>query len=464
MQPAEEAQRNMTNFQQLDQTIEDRLEQSLLDLERLCAQPSIAAQGVGMQECAALVGELLEARGFDIQILPTRGQPVVFAERKGLSDRTLLFYNHYDVQPADPLDLWDSPPFEPARRDRKLYARGVSDDKGHLISRIVAIDAFLAHDGELPCSIKFVVEGEEEIGSVNLPEFVKNHLDLLQADACIWEFGGVDHEDQPVQVAGLRGICYVELSVQTAIRDAHSGLGGSIFPNAAWRLVWALNTLKGEDERIRLPGFYDKVRSPSDRDLELLAQIPEEGEVLKQIYGIDGFLKDLEGGLELQREAIFSPTCTICGLTSGYQGPRSKTVLPARASAKVDFRLVPNQDPDEVVLQLRDHLDAEGFPDIEITYLGGENPARTDLDDPFLQLVVESARDVYGQPQRIEPMSGGSGPNHPFIHDLGLPVATAGLGYPEGNVHAPNENIRIDLFEKAIKHTARIIKRFSESS
>ena len=311
---------------------------------------------------------------------------------------------------------------------------------------------------------KLLFEGEEEIGSVNLPEFVKNHLDLLQADACIWEFGGVDHEDQPVQVAGLRGICYVELSVQTAIRDAHSGLGGSIFPNAAWRLVWALNTLKGEDERIRLPGFYDKVRSPSDRDLELLAQIPEEGEVLKQIYGIDGFLKDLEGGLELQREAIFSPTCTICGLTSGYQGPRSKTVLPARASAKVDFRLVPNQDPDEVVLQLRDHLDAEGFPDIEITYLGGENPARTDLDDPFLQLVVESARDVYGQPQRIEPMSGGSGPNHPFIHDLGLPVATAGLGYPEGNVHAPNENIRIDLFEKAIKHTARIIKRFSESS
>jgi acetylornithine deacetylase/succinyl-diaminopimelate desuccinylase-like protein len=464
MQPAEEAQRHMTSFQQLDQTIEDRLEQSLLDLERLCAQPSIAAQGVGMQECAALVGELLEARGFDIKILPTRGQPVVFAERKGLSDRTLLFYNHYDVQPADPLDLWDSPPFEPARRDGKLYARGVSDDKGHLISRIAAIDAFLAHDGELPCSIKFVVEGEEEIGSVNLPEFVKNHLDLLQADACIWEFGGVDHEDQPVQVAGLRGICYVELSVQTAIRDAHSGLGGSIFPNAAWRLVWALNTLKGEDERIRLPGFYDKVRSPSDRDLELLAQIPEEGEVLKQIYGIDRFLKDLEGGLELQREAIFSPTCTICGLTSGYQGPRSKTVLPARASAKVDFRLVPDQDPDEVVLQLRDHLDAEGFPEIEITYLGGENPARTDLDDPFLQLVVESAIDVYGQPQRIEPMSGGSGPNHPFIHDLGLPVATAGLGYPEGNVHAPNENIRIDLFEKAVKHTARIIKRFSEGS
>ena len=176
------------------------------------------------------------------------------------------------------------------------------------MARLAAIDAFLALEGELPCSVKFVIEGEEEIGSVNLPEFVKNHLDLLQADACVWEFGGVDHKDLPVQVAGLRGICYVELSVQTAIRDAHSGLGGSIFPNAAWRLVWALNTLKGEDELIRLPGFYDRVRAPSDQDLALLAQIPEEGEVLKQIYGIDGFLKDLEGGLELQREAIFSPT------------------------------------------------------------------------------------------------------------------------------------------------------------
>jgi acetylornithine deacetylase/succinyl-diaminopimelate desuccinylase-like protein len=452
----------MISTKQLDRTIGDQLEQSLADLERLCAQPSIAAQGLGMQECAALVGELLEARGFKVQILPTRGQPVVYAERKGSRGRTLLFYNHYDVQPADPLDLWESPPFEPARRGGKMYARGVSDDKGHLMTRIAAIDAFLALEDDLPCSIKFVVEGEEEIGSVNLPEFVKNHLDLLQADACVWEFGGVDHEDRPVQVAGLRGICYVELNVQTAIRDAHSGLGGSIFPNAAWRLVWALNTLKGEDERIRLPGFYDKVRSPSDQDLDLLAQKPEEGEVLKQIYGIDGFLKDLQGGLELQREAIFSPTCTICGLTSGYQGPSSKTVLPAQASAKVDFRLVPDQDPDEVVLQLRDHLDEGGFADIEITYLGGEKPARTDLDDPFLQLVVESARDVYGQPQRIEPMSGGSGPNHPFIHDLGLPVATVGLGYPEGNVHAPNENIRIDLFEKAVRHTARIIKRFAE--
>ena len=416
-----------------------------------------------MTECAQLVAQLLEARGFQARIMTTRGQPVVYAERSGSTDRTLLFYNHYDVQPPDPLELWESPPFEPSRREGKLYARGVSDDKGHFISRLAAIDAFLEKDGELPCKIKFIVEGEEEIGSINLPEFVRNNLELLQADACVWEFGGVDHEGTPVQVAGLRGICYVELSVRSAIRDAHSGLGGSIFPNAAWRLTWALNTLKSQDERIQIPGFYDKVRPPSDQDLELLSQVPEEAAELKRIYGLEGFLKDLEGGLDLQREAIFSPTCTICGLTSGYQGPGSKTVLPAYASAKVDFRLVPDQDPDEVILMLRDHLDTHGFRDVEITYLGGEAPARTDLEDPFLQMVVETARDVYGVPQRIEPMSGGSGPNHPFIHDLGMPVATAGLGYPEGNVHAPNENIRIDLFEKSIKHTARIIQAFSEA-
>jgi acetylornithine deacetylase/succinyl-diaminopimelate desuccinylase-like protein len=447
---------------QIDRIIEEKLEGHLQELSSLCAQPSIAAQGLGMTECAELVAQILVARGFQARIMPTRGQPVVYAERSGASERTLLFYNHYDVQPPDPLDLWHSPPFEPSRRDGKLYARGVSDDKGHFISRVAAIDAFLESAGELPCNIKFVVEGEEEIGSVNLPEFIRNNIELLQADACIWEFGAVDHEETPIQVAGLRGICYVELSVRSASRDAHSGLGGSIFPNAAWRLTWALNTLKGEDEQIRIPGFYDKVRPPSKQDLELLSRAPEQAAEYKRIYGLDSFIKGLEGGLDLQREAIFSPTCTICGLTSGYQGPGTKTVLPAYASAKVDFRLVPDQDPDEVVLLLRDHLDSQGFRDVEITYLGGEAPARTDLNDPFLKMVVETAKDVYGMPQRIEPMSGGSGPNHPFIHDLGMPVATAGLGYPEGNVHAPNENMRIDLFEKAIKHTVRIMKSFSE--
>jgi acetylornithine deacetylase/succinyl-diaminopimelate desuccinylase-like protein len=454
---------NMKNMEAIDEVIQKRLEKTLDELSRLCEQPSVAATGLGMHACAELVAEMLQKRGFKAEVKRSKGFPVVVGSREGRSEKTLLFYNHYDVQPPEPLELWDSPPFEPERRKGKLYARGVSDDKGHISCRLAAIDAFLDVDGELPCNTKFIIEGEEEIGSLNLPAFIREHADELYADGCIWEFGGVDHEGVPEQVAGLRGICYVEMRARTATRDAHSGLGGSIFPNAAWRLTWALNTLKEPDERIRLPGFYDNVKPPSARDLELLDNLPDPAEEYLTRYGLPGFIKDLEGGAALNREQIFSPTCTICGLSSGYQGPGSKTVLPAQAMAKVDFRLVPDQDPDEVVLQLRNHLDEGGFGDIEISYLGGEPPGRTDLEDPFLKMVVESARDVYGAPQRIVPMSGGSGPNHPFLHTLHVPVATAGIGYPGSQVHAPNENIDIDNFVNGVRHTARIMARFAES-
>ena len=387
---------------------------------------------------------------------------MVFGERSGKSSRTLLIYNHYDVQPPEPLELWDSPPFEPALRDGKLYGRGVSDDKGHITSRLFAIDALLSELGELPCNIKFIIEGEEETASVNLFDFIKKNKERLKADACIWEFGGVDHRDVPMQYLGLRGICYVELSVETASTDVHSGLGGSIFPNAAWRLVWALNTLKGEDERIRIPGFYDAVQPPSARDRKLMEALPEVAGEYKAMYGVKSFIKGLTGGVDLRIEEVFTPTCTICGLTSGYQGPGSKTVLPARASAKVDFRLVPDQDPDDIRSKLRAHLDSHGFQDIQIADLGGDPPARTDPDDPFIQMVVNTATDVYGMPQQIVPLIGGSGPSHPFVHDLGLPVATAGAGYPDTRAHAPNENIRIDLYLKHAKHMARVIREFAK--
>ncbi len=450
----------MTQWEAIDQHIRTNLERSLEELSRLCAQPSIAAQGLGMEQCAELVAGMLETRGFRAEIMPSDGYPVVYAERAGKSDRTLIFYNHYDVQPPEPLELWKSPPFEASIREGKMYARGVSDDKGHILCRLAALDAILAVDDELPCRVKFLIEGEEEIGSVHLPAFIEDNRELLAADACVWEFGQSNAQGIPVQYAGMRGICYVELSVETGSRDAHSGLGGSIFPNAAWRLTWALNSLKGPDELIRLPGFYDRVQPPSERDLELLAALPDQSETHRKHYGLRGFLKGLAGGVELRREQVFVPTCTICGLTAGYQGAGSKTVLPARASAKVDFRLVPDQRPKEVMEQLRTHLDAEGFDDIEITFLGGEPPARTDPEDPFLQMVVQSAAEVYGTPMLVTPLAGGSGPNHAFIHGLGVPVATAGLAYPGTNAHSPNENIVIDNFVAATRHTARIIGYF----
>ncbi len=451
----------MTNFSQIDAYLEAHLDESIAELSKLCAQPSVAAQNWGLNECAALVAQMLTARGFHVEIDPTGGAPVVFGERKGRSNKTLLFYNHYDVQPAEPLELWDSPPFEPTLRDGKLYARGVNDDKGHLVSRFFALDAILAAQNELPCNIKFVVEGEEEISSIHLKEYVHSHAAKLAADACVWEGGGVDHREMPMQALGLRGICYVELSAECAKVDTHSGMGGSIFPNAAWRLVWALNTLKGPDERILIPGFYDPVKPPSPREVELMAALPETSQEYRKHFGIDHFLKGLTGGVELRLAEVYEPTCTICGLTSGYQGPGSKTILPARASAKVDFRLVPDQTPDQVLRQLRAHLDAQGFSDIQINFLGGEPPARTDPDDPFVQMVVESAREVYGQPMQIIPMIGGSGPNHPFIEVLHLPIVSAGVGHSGASVHAPNENMRLDMYLKGTKHITRILDVFS---
>jgi acetylornithine deacetylase/succinyl-diaminopimelate desuccinylase-like protein len=452
----------MSDFKKIDSYLEKNIDKSIEELSKLVAQPSISAQNYGLKECAQLVTDMLEARGFKAEIMATDGAPVVFAERKGKSDKTLLFYNHYDVQPPEPLELWESPPFEPSLRDGKLYGRGVSDDKGHLVARLFAIDALLDVDGELPCNVKFIVEGEEETASQHLHEYIKQNMDRLKADACIWEFGGVDQRGVPMQYLGLRGICYVELSVESLGTDVHSGTGGSIFPNAAWRLIWALNSLKGPNERILIPGFYDDIVLPSARDRELMDALPDVAQEYKDRYGVKEFIKGITGGTDLKMEEVFTPTCTICGLTSGYQGPGSKTVLPAFASAKVDFRLVPDQKPATVLKQLRAHLDAQGFSDVKIEFLGGEPAARTDPDDPFIKVVVDSAEEVYEMPMELVPMVGGSGPNYPFVHDLGLPVATAGLGHPDTRAHAPNENIRVDLYLKHARHMARLLKEFAK--
>ncbi len=452
----------MSNYSKLDSYLEKNLDENLKELVRYVAQPSVSAQNLGMKECALIVKEMLEKRGFSAEIMATDGAPVVFGERKGKSDKTLLIYNHYDVQPPEPLELWESPPFEPSIRDGKMYGRGVSDDKSHLTARLFAIDSILEQDGELPCNIKFIIEGEEETASAHLHDFIRNNMEKLKADACIWEFGGVDHREVPMQYLGLRGICYVELTVESLSTDVHSGLGGSIFPNAAWRLVWALNTLKGLDERILIPGFYDDVIPPSARDREFMEQLPDVADEYKTRYGVKEFIKGLQGGTDLKVEEVFTPTCTICGLNSGYQGAGSKTVLPARASAKVDFRLVPNQKPEDILKKLRAYLDAQGFSDVEITYHGGEPAARTDPDHPFVKLIVDTSADVYDAPMQIVPLIGGSGPNYPFVHDLNLPVVTMGHGYPDTRAHAPNENIRIDLYLKHARHAARVITEFAK--
>jgi acetylornithine deacetylase/succinyl-diaminopimelate desuccinylase-like protein len=224
--------------------------------------------------------------------------------------------------------------------------------------------------------------------------------------------------------------------------------------------VWALNTLKNSSERIQIPGFYDDVVPPSELELDLLRKLPDTSGDFLTRYELKGFLHGLTGGPEFRRVESHEPTCTICGLTSGYQAAGSKTVLPATASAKVDFRLVPDQDPKDILRKLRSHLDAHGFNDIEITSLGGEKPGRTDPGDPFVRMAEETAAETYGMAPSIVPMIGGSGPNHVFLEELRVPIVMIGVGYPGSQAHAPNENLVIRNFVDGIRHTARILERF----
>jgi acetylornithine deacetylase/succinyl-diaminopimelate desuccinylase-like protein len=445
----------------IDQHIEANLERYIEDLKVLCRLPSVAAQGRAIPETAEAVRAMLEAYGVAARVMPTARFPVVYGEVGGTSPATVLCYNHYDVQPAEPLELWHSDPFEPDLRDGNLYGRGVGDDKGHIVCRLAALDAVRAVTGAVPCGVKFLIEGEEEIGSGSLDAFIAEHRELFRADGCLWEFGGVDFEERPQIFAGMRGDLYVELRARTADRDAHSGLGGSMFANAAWRLTWALASLKGPDERIRIPGWYDDVRPASERDMALLASLPSEEERIKRTYGLRGFLLDATG-LELKRRSLFEPTCTISGLSSGYQGPGSKTVLPAEAMAKVDFRLVPNQSAADLLAKLKAHLIAQGFDDIEVLQHGGYDAARVDPDAAFVQLVADTAWDVYDRPAAIHPTSGGSGPMDAFVRHLGVPIANVGVGYPDSGAHAPNEHIRLIDFTRGIRQTARVLLRMHE--
>jgi acetylornithine deacetylase/succinyl-diaminopimelate desuccinylase-like protein len=443
----------------VDAYIDAHLDEWVEELSRLCRQPSISARGEGIAECALLVAEALRDRGFLAEVSPTDGgHPVVLAHAVGATPaRTLLCYNHYDVQPPEPLELWHSPPFAPELRDGKLFARGAKDDKGDFMARLAALDALRAVHGQYPCAITFLVEGEEEIGSPHLPAWVERHADRLRADGAIWEEGGIGAEGHPLISLGARGLLYVELSVDTLPFDAHSG-GANLLPNAAWRLTWALASLKGPDERVRIPGFYARVTPPSDRQEALLSALPSQEAAIMETYGLSRLLLGRTGP-QVPR-APFDPTCNIAGMGGGYQGPSSKTIVPAHALAKVDFRLVPDQDPYEVRDLLRAHLDAGGFADVEIAVLGAEYPGLTDADDPLVRLTVAAGEEVYGLPARVTPLSGGTTPKYLFTQ-RGVPVVAPGVGYHRNNAHGPDEHVRLEDFRRAAKHLARVTQRFA---
>jgi acetylornithine deacetylase/succinyl-diaminopimelate desuccinylase-like protein len=387
---------------------------------------------------------------------------VVYGEI-GSGKKTLIIYDHYDVQPPEPLDQWESPPFSPEIREGFLFCRGVADNKGDLVSRLQAIEALQTTMGDLPLKIKFVFEGEEEVGSPHLAQFVDENKELLLgADGCLWEGGRTDMSGRPELYLGLKGILYVELRARGASRDMHSSYA-PLVPNPAWRLVWALNTLKDEEDRITVDGLMDHVAQPPADELELLDRIPFEGDKIKEDLGIPEFLGG-ERGTDAMRKLLYSPTCTICGMVAGYTGEGSKTVLPSEARVKIDFRLVPDLEPGLVLDLLRKHLDRRGFDDVDIVSMSGEYPAKSPFEAPVAQAAIQAARAVYGQDPVVYPLMAGSGPMYPLSAALGIPaVSGMGVGHAKSRIHAPNENIRLEDYFRAVKFTGEFLRAFAET-
>lgn len=447
------------SFAAFDDLVRAKTSEYLDELKELIRQPSVSAQGIGIEETAQLVLARARRAGVEATIERVAGGPPTIVGETGSGARTLLVYDHFDVQPPDPLEEWETPPFEPVERDGHLFGRGVSDNKGNLMARLQAIEAYRATVGELPLRVRVLYEGEEEIGSEHLTEFVRAHADRLRADGCIWEAGYKDAAGRPTISLGLKGICYVDLRVRGAAKDAHSSIG-TIVPNAAWRLVWALASLKDEQDRITVDGLMDHVRRPDAADLALLEALPFDEDGTRRIHGITSFVRGLSG-TELKLKHFFEPTCTICGLSSGYQGEGSKTVLPAVASAKVDFRLVPDLTPQLVRRLLREHLDRRGFSDIEITPHHGEGPSRWPADSLVARASIAACRDAYGVEPVVYPLMAGSGPMAQVCDALGIPVTGFGSGNARSANHAPNENIAVADYIDHIRAFGRFLHAFA---
>ena len=437
------------------------LDSAIQELVRYCAQPSVSATGEGVEQCADLVREMLLSRGFEAEIRHTPGHPIVLGRAPGRNmERAILFYCHYDVQPPDPLDLWQTPPFEPDLRDGAVYARGAYDDKGELIARLLGLDALRSIDGQYPCQIVFLVEGEEEIGSGNLGTFVDKHFGDLDCQGAIWEGGSVDSDGHPTLRLGSRGTLYVEVSVRSLSVDAHSGHANTL-PSAAWQLTWALAALKDRHEIVTIPRFYDDVRAPTQLEMELAARLIDESETLKSQHGVTELLNSASDiGPQL---AHFRPTCNVNGITTGYQGAGMKTIIPAVASAKIDFRLVPDQDPLDILKGLRKYLDGLGFQNLDIEVLEADPPGQTALDAELVTMWSETAEDVYQLSAKIQPLSSGTTPLH-FFTARGIPVVEVGCGYDGGAgnfAHGPNEHVRIRDIGLAAVHAAHLTTRFA---
>ena len=457
----------------IDSDIDSGMEDLISELQVLIRQRSVSAKKQNLIQCAHLVSQVMHKAGINAELLfldnitdndKKDAPPIVYGEVKSKSNpngKTILFYNHYDVQPEDPVELWDEDPFSGKVEGNYIFGRGAADDKGELITRIKAVQSFINQTDDVPCNVKFIVEGEEEIGSVNIEEYLMKYKNKLVCDAVIWEFGYIDEKDRPIISLGMKGLLYVEMIAKGPSRDAHSSLA-VLIENPAWTLVRALDTLRDNTGKILIKDWYKEVRGFTSEEIALINE-PFDEQKFKQEYNIINFVNNISG-IETVKALSGMPTCNIAGLVAGYTGAGAKTVLPAEAIAKIDFRLVPHMVPEKQFERLKDHLKENSFSDdIELKLIHGGSAARTAVSDPFVKCVEESAREIFGE-AILNISSAGTGPMHSFMKILSVPCVSIGSTYVYSKIHSPNEFARIDLLNKTTKCIGTIIEKFSRGT
>jgi acetylornithine deacetylase/succinyl-diaminopimelate desuccinylase-like protein len=427
----------------------------LEELKALLAIPSISAlpeHAGDVKRCADWCADEMRRIGLQhVRLIDTPGNPVVYGdwlEAEGAP--TILFYGHYDVQPVDPLDLWESPPFEAAIRDGEIYARGSADDKGQVFMHFKAVEAHLKQSGRLPVNIKFILEGEEEVGSVNLDEFIRSHKGELAAEVVVISDSGMFARGVPSICYGLRGLVYFQLDLRGSNTDLHSGSFGGAVANPAMVLSQVLAQMKDRGGRIKIPGFYDDVVPLQEDERKAWASLPFNEKQYKKDFGIPKLFG--ESGYTTLERTWARPTFELNGLLSGFTGEGAKTVLPAVAMAKVSMRLVPNQSPDTIARLFEEYVKkvTPKTVELKVTRMHGGKPWMTSYDNPFVQAAARAIEKGFGQ-KPVFTREGGSIPVvSTFQEELGLPSVLFGVGLPDENAHAPNEKLDVGNFHGGI--------------
>ena len=429
--------------------------QALFDFLRIPSISTLPEAAPDMQRAAEWLAEAMTRIGLDqVAVMPTAGHPLVYGQWLGAGPQapTLLFYGHYDVQPVDPLDEWLSPPFEPTVRNNQLFCRGATDDKGQVYLVLAAIDSYLRTGGRLPINLKVIIEGEEEISSPNLAPWVEEHRAMLACDAVLICDSGILAEDVPLINHGTRGLTYMEIEVQGPATDLHSGGFGGVVDNPFNVLVRILAQLQdGETRRVLIPGFYDQVAPPDAQEERLLAQVPVSDQVIQGLTGVPAAAGEI--GYTAAERVTVRPTLDIHGMPGGFTGEGKKTVIPARASAKVSMRLVPNQDPAEIATLFERTVKSLAPSTVKVTVrtLGLARWSLVDLKEPAIQAAARAYEAGFGTPPLF--MRGGG--TLPIVADfqdiLGRPVVMMGFGLPGDNAHAPNEKMSLTLFQRGME-------------